>query len=211
MPRSVLEYFSASQPLKALRNLTNDLWNIIESNFQTVSLIGCNLTFCYKQNIKSLKPKHIPHKVEQQKQNEVISKERETWITFLSKYIPIHCSDKLEGGMWANSQHFPCSETACGKASEEFCKQLWKLPNSLQTSFCTGLLWSEIKWEYCCILLLIHQQESEGHCTSQKRWLATYDLWYQLWCARQNWRETGRRLKWHLHEVLRFHLRIRHI
>lgn len=78
MPRSVLEYFSASQPPKALKNLTNDLWNIIESNFQTVSLIGCNLTFCYKQNIKSFKPKHIPHKTEEQKQNEVISKERET-------------------------------------------------------------------------------------------------------------------------------------
>lgn len=75
MPRSVLEYFSASQPPKALRNLTNDLWNIIESDFQTVSLIGCNLTFCYKQNIKSLKSKHIPHKTEQ-KQNEVVSRER---------------------------------------------------------------------------------------------------------------------------------------
>lgn len=76
MPRSALEYFSASQPPKALRKLTNDLWNIIESNFQTVSLIGCNLTFCYERNIKSLKAKHFPHKAEEeQKQNEVVAEE----------------------------------------------------------------------------------------------------------------------------------------
>lgn len=60
MPRSALEYFSASQPPKALKNLTNDLWNIIESNFQTVSLIGCNLTFCYERNIKKFEGKTLP-------------------------------------------------------------------------------------------------------------------------------------------------------
>lgn len=111
MPRSVLEYFSASQPPKALKTLTNDLWNIIESNFQTVSLIGCNLTFCYKQNIKSLKPNTSPTKQENRSKMRSFRKKKKTWITLLENYIPLHCSEMLEWGTWTKSLRCLCCES----------------------------------------------------------------------------------------------------